>query len=162
MSINTLKYTNIHIYICAHVYISHIYTSIDILLRIKLKCGLVSELTLRVNIHSNGQESPLSHHYVFYHLVWVIESYSMTHNLWASSFPMLMCLVLNEERGWLYKAPSSHLVCSWVFLLCEYTFLSLAYSLCLYSLPLSLSHTHTHTHTHSLSSATQNLPRFFT
>ena len=35
------------------------------LLRIKLKCGLVCELTLRVNRHSNGQESPLSHHYVF-------------------------------------------------------------------------------------------------
>ena len=72
----------------------------------------------------------------------------MTHNLWASSFPMLMCLVLNKEKGWLYKAPSSHLVSSWVFLFCEYTFLSLAYSLCiytlcLYSLPLSLSHTHT-------------------
>ena len=35
------------------------------LLRIKLKCGLVCELTLRVNRHSNGQESPLSHHFVF-------------------------------------------------------------------------------------------------
>ena len=34
-------------------------------LRIKLKCGLVCELTLRVNRHSNGQESPLSHHFVF-------------------------------------------------------------------------------------------------
>ena len=33
--------------------------------RIKLKCGLVRELTLRVNTHSNGQESPLSHHFVF-------------------------------------------------------------------------------------------------
>ena len=51
------------------------------MVRIKLKCGLVFELTLRVNRHSKGQESPLSHHYVFYHLVWVIESYSMTHNL---------------------------------------------------------------------------------
>ena len=50
-------------------------------LRIKLKCGLVCELTLRVNRHSNGQESPLSHHYVFSHLLWVIESYSITHNL---------------------------------------------------------------------------------
>ena len=36
-----------------------------LLLRIKLKCGLVCELTLRVNRHSNGQESALSHHYVF-------------------------------------------------------------------------------------------------
>ena len=35
------------------------------LLRIKLKCGLVCELTLRVNRHSKGQASPLSHHYVF-------------------------------------------------------------------------------------------------
>ena len=35
------------------------------MLRIKLKCGLLCELTLRVNIHSKGQESPLSHHYVF-------------------------------------------------------------------------------------------------
>ena len=35
------------------------------LLRIKLKCGLVCELTLRVNRHSKGQESPLSHHYAF-------------------------------------------------------------------------------------------------
>ena len=35
------------------------------LLRIKLKCGLVCELTLRVNRHSKGQGSPLSHHYVF-------------------------------------------------------------------------------------------------
>ena len=34
-------------------------------LRIKLKCGLVCELTLRVNRHSNGQESTLCHHYVF-------------------------------------------------------------------------------------------------
>ena len=33
-------------------------------LRIKLKCGLVCELTLRVNRHSNSQESPLCHHYV--------------------------------------------------------------------------------------------------
>ena len=31
------------------------------LLRIKLKCGLVCELTLRVNRYSNGQESPLCH-----------------------------------------------------------------------------------------------------
>ena len=30
------------------------YTPIKILLRIKLKCGLVCELTLRVNRHSNG------------------------------------------------------------------------------------------------------------
>ena len=37
----------------------------DSVLRIKLKCGLVCELTLRVNRHSNGQESPLFHHYVF-------------------------------------------------------------------------------------------------
>ena len=35
------------------------------MLRIKLKCGLVCELTLRVNRHSKGQESQLSHHYVF-------------------------------------------------------------------------------------------------
>ena len=35
------------------------------MLRIKLKCGLVCELTLRVNRHSKGQESPLSQHYVF-------------------------------------------------------------------------------------------------
>ena len=35
------------------------------LLRIKLKRGLVREITLRVNRHSNGQESPLCHHYVF-------------------------------------------------------------------------------------------------
>ena len=34
-------------------------------LRIKLICGLVCELTLRMNRHSNGQESPLCHHYVF-------------------------------------------------------------------------------------------------
>ena len=34
-------------------------------LRIKLKCGLVCELTLRVNRHSNSQESPFYHHYVF-------------------------------------------------------------------------------------------------
>ena len=27
--------------------------------------GLVCELTFRVNRHSNGQESPLSHHFVF-------------------------------------------------------------------------------------------------
>ena len=27
--------------------------------------GLVCELTLRVNRHSNGQESPLCHHFVF-------------------------------------------------------------------------------------------------
>ena len=39
------------------------------MLRIKLKSGLVCELTLRVNRHSNGQESPLCHHYVLYHLV---------------------------------------------------------------------------------------------
>ena len=39
-----------------------------LVLRIKLECGLVCELTLRVNRHSNGQESPLSHHYVFQHL----------------------------------------------------------------------------------------------
>ena len=38
---------------------------LNILLRIKLKCDLVCELTLRVNKHSNGQESPLCHHYVF-------------------------------------------------------------------------------------------------
>ena len=47
----------------------HFFTHIQLdglfLLRIKLKCGLVCELTLRVNRHSNGQESPLSHHYVF-------------------------------------------------------------------------------------------------
>ena len=35
------------------------------LLRIKLKRGLVCELTLRVNRHSNSQESPLCHHFVF-------------------------------------------------------------------------------------------------
>ena len=35
------------------------------MLRINLKCGLVCELTLRVNRHSKGQESPLSPHYVF-------------------------------------------------------------------------------------------------
>ena len=123
-------------------------------LRIKLKCGLVCELTLRVNRHSNGQESPLCHHYVFYHIVWVIESYSMIHNLWASSFPMLMCFVVNEERGWLYKAPSSHLV--WVesfsFVNIHSTCVfSVSYTLCLYSLSLSLTHTHTHTHTHIIS-----------
>ena len=42
--------------------LSYLYQKV---LRIKLKCGLVYELTLRVNRHSNGQESPLSHHYVF-------------------------------------------------------------------------------------------------
>ena len=43
------------------------------MLRIKLKHGLVCELTLRVNRHSNGQESPLcilaftmSHRIIFY------------------------------------------------------------------------------------------------
>ena len=39
--------------------------TLERVLRIKLKCGLVCELTLRVNRHSKGQESPLSHHYVF-------------------------------------------------------------------------------------------------
>ena len=31
----------------------------------KTQSGLVCEFTLRVNRHSNGQESPLCHHYVF-------------------------------------------------------------------------------------------------
>ena len=87
----------------------------------------------------------------------------MTHKLWASSFPLLMCLVLNEERGWLYKAPSSHLVISWVFLLCQYTLacvFSVSYTLCLY---LSLSHTYIHTRTFISSLPLQRIyTRFFT
>ena len=55
------------IYICIQVIVKQASSLLDlyILLRIKLKCGLVCELTLRVNRHSKGQESPLSHHYVF-------------------------------------------------------------------------------------------------
>ena len=83
----------------------------------------------------------------------------MTHNLWASSFPMLMCLVLNEERGWLYKAPSSHLVCSWVFsfvntLACVF---SVSYTLCVcLSLSLSLTHTYTHAQSYHLFRCTES------
>ena len=59
--------------------------------------GLVCEHTLRENGHSNGQESPLS-----------FLALSMSHRI--IFYDSLMCLVVNEERWWLYKVPSSHFV----------------------------------------------------
>ena len=63
-------------------------------------------------------------------------------------------LRVNEERGWLYKAPSSHFVISWFIFL-----IILCFFIYLVS-PLSLSHTYTHTQL--IFSAAQNHSQFFT
>ena len=67
--------------------------------------------------------------------------------------PWLMCLGVNEERGRLYKAPSSHFVICWSFSFVIYTSWVFLFSVFIYLvslLSLSLSHTHTHTHTTQL------------
>ena len=71
-----------------------------------------------------------------------------------------MCLVVNEERGWLYKAPYSHFVKCWFFLLVNiHIFLRI---LCLVSLTVSLSLCLTYAHIHISIPLHRISPRFFT
>ena len=81
-------------------------------------------------------------------------SFHIPHDSWAS--------VVNEERVWLYKAPSSYLVTCWFYLLCNLIsscVFSIIHLSCVSTLSLSLTHTHI---TQLISSVAQNHSRFFT
>ena len=70
------------------------------------------------------------------HILWhITNEFHIPHDSWA--------LVVNEERGWLYKAPFSYLVISWSFSFVIYQY-SWVHSMVILSCvsPLSLSRTH--------------------